>query len=262
MRLLAFACAACVALAASCGAPPASPPAPVTACDEDVKGVLATAFRQCACGDEATCIAKCDGGSAAACEAAGSCYMWGLRTELEPIFPPDAEKAFRYSKRACELGRAMACGNLGELYRGGLGTPQNETLAEDAYARALASHRADCNAGKAGACYLLSNAYASGKGVPKDDAQARLFLERACSLGHGFACAFVSIRVARSGDRAAAAAWLGKACEQSCGVACYADAEDPRLRELYGDAGVRAVKDWRARCDRGEAKRCTRASHE
>jgi TPR repeat protein len=184
--------------------------------------------------------------------------MWGLRSDLEPIFTPDAAKAFRYSKRGCELGRAMACGNLGELYRGGLGTPPNEAAAEEAYARALAAHRADCAAGKANGCYLLSDAYGAGKGVVKDEVEQRVLLERACVLGHSFACAIVAARVARSGDQAAGAAWLGRACELSCGVACYADAGDPRLRDLFGEAGVRAVRDWRARCDRGTAKRCRR----
>jgi hypothetical protein len=78
----------------------------------------------------------------------------------------------------------------------------------------------------------------------------------------GISCVLVAGDAVAAGDKDAAASWLGRACEQSCGIWCPSLADRDTLLDKYGPAGIREVEQWRRRCDRGEGKRCLAPSED
>ena len=48
----------------------------------------------------------------------------------------DYFKAMQFYKKACDLGNASGCNNLGSLYAKGRGVKQNESIAKQYYGKA------------------------------------------------------------------------------------------------------------------------------
>lgn len=205
----------------------------------------------CPCGDERTCIAKCDAGSADDCFQLSSCYA-----NTAYGWAQDLAKFHRASKRACELGNAVACRNLGDTYRGGFGVAADPKLAEAGFARARVSLRAGCDANDAGACHVLAHVYRKGDGVAADEAAARTLDVKSCRLGHAISCMnlfFDALLQRRYEDSIGFSARL---CELMCD-----DCDDViKARERGSPAAATALADMKARCARGETLACEAAS--
>jgi hypothetical protein len=172
----------------------------------------------------------------------------------KPAQASDLGRYHRYAKRGCELGDATACTNLGDSYRKGQGTPPDPALAEAAFAKALASHRASCDRGEASGCYMLGHAYREGQGVPADAAEGKRLDEKACALGQVFSCALLVADATSAGRYEEVVTRAARLCE----IGCWCD---PVLeaRGRGSPAAARAVADWKARCARGEQVACETA---
>lgn len=84
-------------------------------------------------------------------------------------------------QRACDLGRAEACGWAGYMYGSGLGTARD-------YSRSFSLQSKGCEAGSARDCSSIGWLYAQGKGVQKDRARAKLLFLKGCSMGDETGC--------------------------------------------------------------------------
>jgi hypothetical protein len=203
----------------------------------------------CACGDEAACVAKCDRGSADDCASLGACSA-----TLALGHPPDHARAYAYSKKGCDLGSPLACTNVGDAYRKGVGTKADAALADAAFARAFSAYRAGCAADDANACHMLSHAYEGGQGVAADAAQARALREKSCALGGLISCLLLVADAREAGRDEEVVTRSARVCESTCWC-------DPVLeaRERGSPAAAQVVASFRARCARGDAPACAAA---
>jgi hypothetical protein len=214
----------------------------------------------CVCGDEATCIAKCQAGSGSDCDALAGCYAVGMGV------PRNAEKHVRYAQRGCELADPSACRALGEAYRSGFGLDRNVSRAKELFARALDGFRERCDVRDAASCYMLGHAYARGEGVAPDESTARAFYVRACELGDDFTCVSLAANASREGDARARIVsrmdskreleWLTLACERSCSLGCQGVGDAARRGTK---SAVRLTQEWRRRCAEGDASACRKS---
>lgn len=170
----------------------------------------------------------------------------GQRLEAEAVQFADIEQA-------CESGSTAACGDLGEAYETGMGTPQNRPIASILYTEA-------CDGGDAASCYRLGELALA---FEQESAKAAAFpaYQRACDLGSLDGCAGLA-RAYRRGlgvaeDQALADGLARETCERGGAEACrdyaYAiEGSDPEgLR-----AGEVAELLYRA-CLGGEARGCS-----
>jgi hypothetical protein len=202
----------------------------------------------CDCPDEAACEARCDQGSAKDCASLVACAV----TQGAAI---DVARYHRYAKRGCDLGDGTACTNLGDTYKKGQGTPADAALAEAAFAKALASHRASCDRGEANGCYMLGHAYRNGQGVPADASLGRSFDEKGCALGQLMSCLLLATDAKEAGYHEEAVTRAARVCELTCWCTPVFDA-----RERGSPAAARAVADWKGRCARGDQAACEAAT--
>lgn len=112
---------------------------------------------------------------------AGGCNNLGLAFEGGRGVPQDYERAFALFERACSGGFAEGCNNQGALYEHGLGVPANLGDAQRLYAQA-------CRHGAALGCSNLGVLYAEGRGVVADPAQAEQLFSDACNAGSLVGC--------------------------------------------------------------------------
>jgi|GEM_PF-2708962 len=111
-----------------------------------------------------------------------SCNKLGYRYEAGSHgLYTDIERAAHLYARACDLGVAMACGNVGYLLESG-------QLGAHDYRAANARYQAGCQAGNARSCGNLGVLYDHGLGVLVDKVRANMLFDRACTLGSGAAC--------------------------------------------------------------------------
>lgn len=126
--------------------------------------------RACRAGDEAACEADC------ASSRAYGCFAVGLIHEQDGN---DAGAA-KYFRRACQLGAAIGCTNLGAHAFAG--------KSNVAPACALSLFEAACGAGEDFGCGMVGRVYAEGFGVTPDPARARKVLEASCKALGAFPC--------------------------------------------------------------------------
>lgn len=124
----------------------------------------------------------------------GLCYYWGNGTKQ------NYDLAFPCFKRAAELGHGTAKDYLGDCYRLGEGTPQDDAEAARWYRDAADHH------GNANSALQLGFMYTDGRGVEQDDAKAVHYW-----------------RIAAEGGDAAAQNQLGFAYMEGKGVAADRD---------------------------------------
>lgn len=150
-----------------------------------------------------------------------------LATPRAPVKKSDARleaEAHQFAEReqACARGSAAACGELGEAYELGIGTPQNRPIAAILYADA-------CDAGDAASCYR-SGSLMMALADEGARAGADALYERACTLGSLDGCA----ALARSYDNQ----------ENTAGASGVTDGMADRLaRETCERGGGRACRD-------------------
>ncbi|XP_049836960.1 cytochrome c oxidase assembly factor 7 homolog [Schistocerca gregaria] len=110
----------------------------------------------------------------------------------------DTEVAFKYYKKACDLGETKACFNVGVL---NILDTKNSRKEKD-YALGVASLRKCCDDNDAHCCFYVSTMFLQGLKngfIEKDMAKAYSFSLKACDLGSMQACANVS-QMYRRGD--------------------------------------------------------------
>lgn len=93
----------------------------------------------------------------------------------------DFAKAFSYYTKSCDLDYAPACKNLGVLYEYGKSVEQDFTKAFSFYKKA-------CDLDFANGCLNLGVLYANGQGVKLDDTKAKKLFGKACDLGSQLSC--------------------------------------------------------------------------
>jgi uncharacterized protein len=159
--------------------------------------------------------ARCERGDAEACMQIGVVNAEG---SLAPLIPQDDVRAFEMGTRACSLGSALGCANLGTLYKLGRGTAKDVPKARALFEKA-------CDASSLLGCVLLGNLYRTGEGVPLDVARARKLYEDACSAGSPVGCNNLGSLLEKGDSSAealqASAAAYRRGCEGGEAVSCY-----------------------------------------
>jgi TPR repeat protein len=156
----------------------------------------------------------CDGGDAEGCTALGLLYDGGDGVPKDPKqaaayfqracddddssgcnflgvdyesgsdgLPKDAQKAFANYKKACDGGYIRACGSLSFLYQAGPETLQNQKLAVELGQKS-------CDADIENGCIVMGNYYHIHADTI-DDTKAKIYYNKACSLGAETACKYV-----------------------------------------------------------------------
>jgi hypothetical protein len=87
-------------------------------------------------------------------------------------------------ERACDMGNAEACNDLGEIYDSGYGIVQDHTKAAALFLKA-------CNAGNVDSCLSLGVCYGNGSGVEQDYSRAKEFFSLSCGKGNSLGCAYL-----------------------------------------------------------------------
>lgn len=119
----------------------------------------------------------CTLGHAEGCNLAGFLHY----TAKHPI-PWDITAAFRYYTKACDLGSSSACGNLGEVYRFGLGAPPDP-------AKAHALYKKSCEAESQYGCAGYAHYLATGEGgATRDGKRAETLWRASCEAESIEAC--------------------------------------------------------------------------
>jgi TPR repeat protein len=203
--------------------------------------------RPCACGEEAACVARCEGGSAEACVQLGGCYAGFGKLGKDPA------KYVKYSTRGCDLGDPTACNNLAEAYATGFGVPRDPARAAALYERCANDFRSGCERGAADDCYMLGHAYTRGLGVAADPSLAATAQERACALGHTFSCVLLATDAKSAGKTSDEARLFGVVCERTCSLGCKEVAE---LLHGGDPSAQKVTAAWRDRCSRGDRVAC------
>jgi len=118
-----------------------------------------------------------------ACELgdAGGCNNLGLAFQSGQGVPQDYERAMDWFERACSGGFAEGCNNQGALYEHGQGAPVNLGDAQRLYTQA-------CRHGSGLGCSNLGVLYAQGRGVAPNPAEAARLFREACNAGSSVGC--------------------------------------------------------------------------
>ncbi len=96
----------------------------------------------------------------------------------------DLKRAFKLFKKACDRGEAVACNNVGSFYYFGYGVPKN-------YDKALSFYKKACDMGSSLACKNLAIMYKYGYGTVVDEDKATKIYKRGCkqsNKGSGYHC--------------------------------------------------------------------------
>ncbi len=128
----------------------------------------------------------CTLGHAEACNIAGFTNY----TARKPI-AWDITAAVRYYTKACDLGSSSACGNLGEVYRFGLGASPDAKKSRELYQKS-------CEAGSAYGCAGYGHYVATGEGGAKQDLkEAERMWRESCEAEYIEACSELALLLQR-----------------------------------------------------------------
>ena len=165
----------------------------------------------------------------------------------------DYATAAEYYRKACDVGHAQSCGNLGEMYGAGRGVAKVEAKAVELY-------RKGCDAGNGSSCGNLGVMYGAGRGVAKDDAKAVELYRKGCEAGNGSSCGNLGVMYADgrgvAKNDAKAVELYRKACEGGNTSFCE------YLGKMYASGGgvakdeAKAVELYRKACESGEDDSC------
>lgn len=136
-------------------------------------------------------IKECNAGDAQACSHVAFYYSTNNENH------PDDKKAFKYYKKACELGYTYDYFILASLYQHGRGTEQNNK-------KAIECHRKACGDGNPTSCFFLADCCLNGKEddgnrYGSDDlcpSNANYYYQRSCNLGNNASCTIYHERLA------------------------------------------------------------------
>jgi uncharacterized protein len=118
---------------------------------------------------------SCELGHIDGCTKVGLVYRDGIEKDGVEKTPPDADAAFRWLARGCELRPSIACVHLAIAHFEGTGTPRDP-------ARAVELLETNCAAGIGWGCMMLATMLLKGDDVELDEARARVLVELGCEL--------------------------------------------------------------------------------
>jgi hypothetical protein len=162
--------------------------------------------------DPQECRIQCDLGDAASCTRLGYLLAHG-----EQGFVRDDKRALGFYERACGVGYAPACFNIGVLHAQAGDAPKEQQIAATYWDRA-------CSDGYPPACSNLGALYARDASSTKARAQAVELFARACSGGDPVGC-MNAVVVMRRMDQAEVdhdvGALLDLACDGDVAAGCF-----------------------------------------
>jgi Sel1 repeat-containing protein len=171
---------------------------------------------------------------AASCKSASECNELGARFAAAPAAPggsegalkdaapkdaapKDAAMASRLFQRACDLGSAAGCNNLGLAYKRAQGVPEDYALAMTSFERA-------CSGGLAEGCSNQGVLYEYGLGVSVNLGDAQRLYQQACRRGSALGCSNLGALYAQGrgvvADQQAATRLFGDACSAGSAIGC------------------------------------------
>jgi TPR repeat protein len=155
---------------------------------------------------------------AQACQTASECNALGARFSDETESGPnDPELAARLFQRACDLGSAAGCNNLGLAYKRAQGVPQDYSLAMTSFERA-------CSGGFVEGCSNQGALYEHGLGVPINLGDAQRLYQQACRRGSALGCSNLGVLYAEgrgvTENDQTAARLFGDACSAGSAIGC------------------------------------------
>jgi hypothetical protein len=186
------------------------------------------------------------------------CAVWAIRSTQQSSVAVDTKQALALFEgknyvearplldRACDLGNAEACEDLGDIYDAGWGIAQDHNRAAALFLKA-------CNAGNVDGCLSLGVSYGVGYGVGQDYSRARELFSLSCDKGNSLGCAYLG-DIYKNGysvaqDYQRAVTLYAKSCEsgQEYGYGCAAlgsmyqngygvRKDSEKSKQLYGKA--------------------------
>ena len=183
-------------------------------------------------------LKSCQNGDGQGCRNMATLYLKGLGVKK------DANKAFEYVKRGCELNNASSCTKLGNIY------DDNKM-----YQKSAEAYMKGCQLNSGVSCNNIGNMYMHGQGVVKNYALSENFLNKALQLGYN-AYNNLGFLYYKKGDDAKAKEYYIKGCDLKGTVACN------NLAMLYSDHKnyFKAYNTFIKSCNLGNAKGCNGAS--
>ncbi len=136
----------------------------------------------CKYGDFSGCVARCDGGDAQACNAAGVLFEFDGGEHSDPA------QASGFYSRSCSDNYAPGCNNLAWLYLRGSGVPQDQPHAMLLFMAAFDAAKLACLRGDASGCLLAGEILYEDHAQPREGDTAVAFFARACAGGEAKAC--------------------------------------------------------------------------
>lgn len=137
-----------------------------------------------------TLTQQCEANNAKACLDLGGAYSWGKGV------PENQKKAFELFQKACDLGSANGCSNVGFFYEKGV---DSAGVAKD-LSKAFAFYKKACDMVYAQGCANLGALYYNGgDGVKKDINAAKNYSKKACSMGDQNGCKNYKIMLRQGG---------------------------------------------------------------
>jgi TPR repeat protein len=227
-------------------------------------GIKSVEFFELAC-DAGSCAelkrlaagleARCATGSGGDCNSAAAFYARGVGEG------PQANKALRLRRSACDKGYAFGCAMWGSDLKKGSGAPADPMKAAAAYQRG-------CDLGSPFACAQLGSMLHRGEGVPTNPRRAAHLYERGCNLptelerpGRASSCLELGMMYHEGiggllQDDRKAARFFQLACDDEHEVGCYnlanAYATGQGVRLDY----ARATALFRRGCESGHEASC------
>jgi hypothetical protein len=192
----------------------------------------------------------CLSGQADDCYELGLSYYFGRES-----YPLDRARAAHAYERACDLGDARACNNLGDALAYGEGMTRDVARAAELFRRA-------CHNGEALACANLGYMVEHGEGVDRDVRRARDLYRDACATGEVYGCLhsamLAAVTAGAPSDPVGALAHWQRGCDhdrnaQSCAFVglLYEDGPDGEARDE-----VKSQEAMSRACKLGERRAC------
>lgn len=131
------------------------------------------------------------------CEAnnAKACYDLSVAYYNGKGVPTNQKKAFELFQKACDMGSAAGCNDVGYFYEQG---EDSAGVAKD-LSKAFALLKKACDMGAALGCASLGALYYNGTGVKKDINAAKNYSKKACSMGDQNGCKTYKIMLRQGG---------------------------------------------------------------
>ncbi len=200
------------------------------------------------CTTAATCQARCDKGTFAACRQLGNWYADGDGV------PSDAKRGHSLLQKACSGGDGRACTDAGALLATG---PAG--VAVDA-AAAAALFKQACDARDVYGCAQLGRAMTQGEGIAKDVKAAAALLDATCLPTFAPGCSAAGDALHALGRFRESAARFEQACKGGVLSACVNLGAQLESGEGVPVDTQRAAALFTQACKGGLAIGCTNAS--